>query len=272
MHRKPSRSCARSGFAVMFIPARTAQAAAWILRPSKEHKACLIGRARPSGTLILSCNAETDYTDHTMAILEIINSVLAFDDEGAARSVQGELDNGTDAIAILNRGLVAAMDEVGRRYAQGIFFVPEMMMAAQAMKKGLSVLRPHLESADTAPGSCIVIGTVKGDRHDIGKNLVSMMLECSGFRVIDLGTDVDAEQFVKAAQKSRAKLIAMSALLSTTLASMKAIVSRIRTESNAPKTIVGGAPVTQEFADHIGADGYSPDAVGAVTVARHLIG
>ena len=207
-----------------------------------------------------------------MAIQEIINSILAFDDAGTARGVQGELDNGTDVIVILNRGLIAAMDEVGRLYAQGIFFVPEMMMAAQAMKKGLSVLRPHLENTQAAPASCIIIGTVKGDQHDIGKNLVSIMLECSGFRVIDLGTDVSAEQFVKAAQKSRAKLIAMSALLTTTLASMKAIVSRIRSESNAPKTMVGGAPVTREFADHIGADGYSPDAVGAVAVARHLIG
>lgn len=207
-----------------------------------------------------------------MAIRKIINSILAFDDAGAARSVQGELDNGTDVTVILNHGLIAAMDEVGRRYAQGIFYVPEMMMAAQAMKKGMAVLRPHLRNTHTAPESCIVIGTVKGDQHDIGKNLVSMMLECSGFRVIDLGTNVDAEQFVQFAQKNRAKLIAMSALLTTTLASMEAIVSRIRSESNAPKTIVGGAPVTQEFANYIGADGYSPDAVGAVAVARHLIG
>ncbi len=207
-----------------------------------------------------------------MAIQEIINSILTFDDAGAARTVQGELDNGTDAMVILNRGLIAAMDEVGRRYDQGIFFVPEMMMAAEAMRKGLSVLRPHLENTGAVPERCIVIGTVKGDEHDIGKNLVAMMLECSGFKVIDLGTDVDAEQFLKAARKSRASLIALSALITTTLGSMRAIVSKIRSESNAPKIIVGGAPVTQEFADHIGADGYSPDAVGAVAVARHLIG
>ena len=212
------------------------------------------------------------YTNDTMAIQEIINSILAFDEAGASRRVQGELDNGTDAMIILNSGLIAAMDEVGRRYARGIFFVPEMMMAAQAMKNGLSVLRPHLEKKGAASESCIVIGTVKGDIHDIGKNLVSIMLECSGFRVIDLGTDVDADQFVKAGRKSKAKLIAMSTLLTSTLASMKAIVSRIRSESDAPKTIVGGAPVTQGFADHIGADGYSPDAVGAVEVARRLIG
>jgi 5-methyltetrahydrofolate--homocysteine methyltransferase len=207
-----------------------------------------------------------------MAIQEIIDNILALEEAGVVRSVRRELDDGTDAITILNCGLIAAMDEVGKRYAQGVFFVPEMMMAAQAMKAGLSALRPHLGNRDTAHESCIVIGTVKGDRHDIGKNLVSMMLECAGFRVIDLGTDVDAEQFVKAAQESNAELVAMSSLLTTTLASMKAIVSEIRSMSNAPKTIVGGAPVTQRFADSIGADGYSPDAVGAVAIARNLVG
>jgi 5-methyltetrahydrofolate--homocysteine methyltransferase len=221
---------------------------------------------------MLSGDPKTGYTGTTMAITEIINSILALDDAGAVRGVQGELDNGMDAMDILNRGLIAAMDEVGRRYAQGIFFVPEMMMAAEAMKKGLSVLRPTLENRKAVRESCIVIGTVKGDRHDIGKNLVSMMLECSGFRIIDLGTDVEAERFVKAARESHAKLIAMSALLTTTLESMKATVSSIRSGADAPKTIVGGAPVTQEFANLIGADGYSADAVGAVTVARSLAG
>jgi 5-methyltetrahydrofolate--homocysteine methyltransferase len=215
---------------------------------------------------------ERGYTHDTMALRDIIDTILVFDDAGASRSVQGELDSGTDAMVILNRGLIAAMDEVGKRYAQGIFFVPEMMMAAQAMKTGLSVLRPHLEKTDAVPDRCIVIGTVKGDRHDIGKNLVAMMLECSGFRVIDLGTDVDVQQFVRAARENKAKLVAMSALLTTTLESMKAIVSGVRSAGIAPKTLVGGAPVTQEFADHIGADGYSPDAVGAVAVARHLVG
>jgi 5-methyltetrahydrofolate--homocysteine methyltransferase len=119
---------------------------------------------------------------------------------------------------------------------------------------------------------CIVIGTVKGDQHDIGKNLVAVMLECAGFKVIDLGRDVEADKFVKAAKQNRADLVALSALMTTTLASMKATVSRIKTENNAPKTVVGGAPVTQAFADRIGADGFSPDAVGAVAEARRLIG
>lgn len=207
-----------------------------------------------------------------MAVRDILNSILTFDDAGTARSVQTELDNGTDVMVILNDGLIAAMDEVGRQYAQGIFFVPEMLMAAQAMKKGLSVLRPHMENSGIAPRGSIVIGTVKGDEHDIGKNLVAMMLECAGFKVIDLGKDVEADKLVKTARKNGADLIALSALLTTTLASMEATIARIKSEDNAPKTLVGGAPVTQAFADRIGADGFSPDASGAVAVARRLIG
>jgi 5-methyltetrahydrofolate--homocysteine methyltransferase len=206
-----------------------------------------------------------------MAIREIINSILSFDDAGTVRWVQTELERGKDLMVILNDGLIAAMDEVGRQYAQGIFFVPEMLMAAQAMKSGMSVLRPHLENAGITSRGCIVIGTVKGDQHDIGKNLVAMMLECAGFKVIDLGKDVDADRFVKTAQKNGADLIAMSALITSTLGSMAATISRIKSEDNAPKTLVGGAPVTQAFADRIGADGFSPDAPGAVAVARRLI-
>jgi 5-methyltetrahydrofolate--homocysteine methyltransferase len=207
-----------------------------------------------------------------MPIREIIDSILAFNDAGAVQWVQAELDRGTDAISVLNEGLIAAMDEVGRRYASGLFFVPEMLMAARAMKKGMSALRPHLEDKGMASKGCIVIGTVRGDRHDIGKNLVAMMLECAGFKVIDLGTDVGAEKFVKTARQNSADLIALSALITTTTASMKAAVSIIKSQGKAPKTLVGGAPVTQAFADEIGADGYSPDAVGAVAVARRLVG
>jgi 5-methyltetrahydrofolate--homocysteine methyltransferase len=203
---------------------------------------------------------------------EIIESVLRFDAAGAARCVQAEIQRGTDAYVILNDGLIAAMDEVGRQYSRGIFFVPEMLMAAEAMKSGVLVLRPHLQKTGEAPGGCVVIGTVHGDRHDIGKNLVAMMLECAGFRVIDLGTDVDADRFVDMAAKNSAALIALSALITTALNSMATTVSRIRSAENHPKTLVGGAPVTQAFADRIGADGYSADAIGAVSVARRLIG
>jgi 5-methyltetrahydrofolate--homocysteine methyltransferase len=207
-----------------------------------------------------------------MAIKDIFNSILAFDDAKTAENVQAELDRGTDVMIILNEGLITSMDEVGRRYAEGIFFVPEMLMAAQAMKKGMAVLRPHLDRTGIAATGCIVIGTVKGDQHDIGKNLVAMMLEGAGFQVIDLGKDVEADKFVKAAKQNKAGLVALSALITTTLGSMKNTVARIKSENNAPKTLVGGAPVTQEFADQIGANGYSSDAVGAVAVARNLIG
>jgi 5-methyltetrahydrofolate--homocysteine methyltransferase len=207
-----------------------------------------------------------------MPIREIIDSILAFNDAGTVQWVQAELDRGTDAISVLNEGLIAAMDEVGRRYASGLFFVPEMLMAARAMRKGMSALRPHLEDKGMASKGCIVIGTVRGDRHDIGKNLVAMMLECAGFKVIDLGTDVEAEKFVKTARQNIADLIALSALITTTTASMKAAVSMVKSQRKAPKTLVGGAPVTQAFADEIGADGYSPDAIGAVVVARRLVG
>jgi len=206
-----------------------------------------------------------------MAIKEIFDAVLALDEAQTADIVQAELDHGTDVMTILNEGLIAAMDEVGKRYSQGVFFVPEMLMAAQAMKRGVAVLHPHLAGAEARPKGTIVIGTVKGDQHDIGKNLVAMMLECAGFKVIDLGVDADAGKFLRAARKGNADIVAMSALLTTTMSAMEATISKLKTEGSNPKTMVGGAPVTQAFADKIGADGYSPDAPGAVTVARRLV-
>ena len=201
----------------------------------------------------------------------IIDAVLVFDQEKTARLVQAHLDQGTDALTILDQALIAAMDEVGRRFSKGIFFVPEMLMAAEAMRAGLEVLRPHLASADIKAKGTIIIGTVKGDIHDIGKNLVSMMLECAGFNVIDLGVDVSKDKFLAAAEKYQAQIIAFSALLSTTMAEMEAVVADVRSRGGGLKTMVGGAPVTASFADEIGADGYSPDAAGAVAVARNLI-
>ena len=206
-----------------------------------------------------------------MAIEEIFEAVLALDEARTADIVQAELDHGTDVMTILNQGLIAAMDEVGKRYSQGVFFVPEMLMAAHAMKQGVAVLRPHLAGAEAKPKGTIVIGTVKGDQHDIGKNLVAMMLECAGFKVIDLGVDADADKFLMAARKGNADIVAMSALLTTTMSAMEDIISKLRREDSNPKTMVGGAPVTQAFADKIGADGYSPDAPGAVIVARRLV-
>ena len=202
----------------------------------------------------------------------IIDAVLDFDREKTAQRVQACLDQDTDALTILDQALIAAMDEVGRRYSKGIFFVPEMLMAAEAMQAGLEILRPHLASPDIKSKGTIIIGTVKGDIHDIGKNLVAMMLECAGFNVIDLGVDVSKGKFLAAAKNFQAHIVAFSALLTTTLAEMEAAVAAVRNRSGGRlKTLIGGAPVTASFADKIGADGYSPDAAGAVGVVRNLL-
>jgi 5-methyltetrahydrofolate--homocysteine methyltransferase len=149
-------------------------------------------------------------------------------------------------------------------------FVPEMLMAAQAMKAGLEVLKPHLSGEAAVSRGTVVIGTVKGDLHDIGKNLVAMMMEGAGFDVVDLGVDIDAEKFVKAAVEHSAGVVALSALLTTTMPGMEATIVAIKEAGIAAKIIIGGAPVTEAFADQIGADGYSADAPGAVELARKL--
>jgi 5-methyltetrahydrofolate--homocysteine methyltransferase len=202
----------------------------------------------------------------------IIEAVLDFDQEKTAQLVRAHLDQGADAFKILDHALIAAMDEVGRQFSAGVFFVPEMFMAAEAMHAGLEVLRPHLSRSDIKAKGTIVIGTVKGDIHDIGKNLVAMMLECAGYTVIDLGVDVSKGKFLAAAKKYQAHIVAISALLTTTLAEMEAVVADVRAKGGGRlKTLVGGAPVTASFAAEIGADGYSPDAAGAVYTARSLI-
>jgi len=202
----------------------------------------------------------------------IIDAVLDFDQEKTAQLVRAHLDQGEDAFKILDHALIAAMDEVGRKFSAGVFFVPEMLMAAEAMHAGLEVLRPHLARSDIKAKGTIVIGTVKGDIHDIGKNLVAMMLECAGYSVIDLGVDVSKGKFLAAAKKYHAHIVALSALLTTTLSEMKAVVADVRRKGGGSlKTLVGGAPVTASFAAEIGADGYSPDAAGAVSMARSLI-
>jgi 5-methyltetrahydrofolate--homocysteine methyltransferase len=207
-----------------------------------------------------------------MAIQDIFNTVLAFDTETIAAKIQAEMDGGTDIDAILNDGLISAMDEVGERFSAGELFVPEMLMAAQTMKLGMEVLKPHLAEGQSQSKGVVVIGTVKGDLHDIGKNLVSMMMEGAGFDVIDLGVDVESDVFVKRAAEKSADVIALSALLTTTMPAMESTVKAVKEAGMTVKTIIGGAPVTQAFADQIGADGYSADAPGAVKLVKALVG
>ena len=206
-----------------------------------------------------------------MAIQDIFNAVLAFDAAKTRTLTQAELDNGTEITAILNDGLISAMDEVGEKFSTGELFVPEMLMAAQAMKAGVQLLKPLLTEGQSRSKGTVVIGTVKGDLHDIGKNLVAMMLEGAGFEVVDLGVDVDSEAFVKAAAENRADVIALSALLTTTMPAMETTIKAIREAGMSVKTIIGGAPVTQTFADQIEANGYSADAPGAVKLVKQIL-
>jgi 5-methyltetrahydrofolate--homocysteine methyltransferase len=175
---------------------------------------------------------------------------------------------------ILNTGLIAAMKEVGARFEAGDFYVPEMLIAARAMQAGLAILKPHLVSGGIQSAGRVVIGTVKGDLHDIGKNLVSMMLEGAGFEIFDLGTDVPPEKFIAAIKENNAGLLGMSALLTTTMSNMKLVLAALKEAGvrEQVKVMIGGAPVTESFAKEIGADGYAPDASRAVTLAKSLMG
>jgi len=185
--------------------------------------------------------------------------------------VEAALAEGAAAQDILNKGLLEAMGEVGQRFKNNEVFVPEVLVAARAMKAGTELLKPHLIKAGVQSVATAVMGTVKGDLHDIGKNLVIMMLEGAGFAVIDAGVDVTPEKFVALAKEHNAKIVGLSALLTTTMPSMKGAVEAIRAAGIPAKVIIGGAPVTQAYCDSIGADGYSADAASAAELARRLI-
>lgn len=208
-----------------------------------------------------------------MTVEAIYQAVLEGDAEKAASQVTAALDAGIPAGEILNNGCIAAMGEVGRLFEEGEMFVPEMLIAARAMQAGMSLLKPHLAEGEIRSPGRIVLGTVQGDLHDIGKNLVGMMMEGAGFEIVDLGTDVSADQFVAAVKEHSPHLIGMSALLTTTMPSMTATVEAL-TEAGLRgqvKVLIGGAPVTQAFANEIGADGFAPDASSATRKAKELL-
>lgn len=204
---------------------------------------------------------------------EIYQAVLDGDLDLTKEKVQAALSSGMTASDILQNGLIAAMGEVGRLFEEGDCFVPEMLVSARAMQAGLEILKPLLAQAGVEPVGKAVVGTVKGDLHDIGKNLVGMMLEGAGFKVVDLGVDVPAEKFVAALQDG-ANILGLSALLTTTMPSMENTIKAVEEAGlrSQVKIIIGGAPVTAEYARQIGADGFAPDAGQAVVVAKSLIG
>lgn len=187
---------------------------------------------------------------------------------------ENALRDSISASVVLNQGLISGMEQVGKDFKQGTLFIPEVLLSANAMHAGLEVLRPLLAQSEHQPMGIVVIGTVVGDLHDLGKNLVSMMLQGAGFEVVDLGIDVSPESFVEAVSTRGADLLGMSALLTTTMPAMKRTIEGLEKSGlrNQVKVLVGGAPVTPDFAKKIGADAFAPDAVTAVDVARELIG
>ena len=207
-----------------------------------------------------------------MAIDEIREAVLEGDEERAAELARAEVEAGTDPARILDDALIAAMDEAGRRMTSGEMFIPEILIAADAMKEGLEVLKPHLPVDATSLRGTVVIGSVQGDLHDIGKNLVALMLEGAGFDVVDLGVDVAPEDFVSTAEERDADIVGMSALLVTTMPRMDVGVTQIREAGLRARVLLGGAPLTQAYAEKAGADGYASDAPRAVALVQELVG
>ncbi len=204
---------------------------------------------------------------------EIYQGIL----DGRHREVEAKvkvaLQGGLSPKTILDEGMIAAMTEVGRLFESGDFYLPEMLIAARAMQTGLVVLKPYLREAKVQSAGKVAIGTVKGDLHDIGKNLVMMMLEGAGFEILDLGTDVAPEKFVEVIHAGGVDILALSALLSTTMSSMKATIDALKRAGvrEQIKVMIGGAPITEDFSRQIGADGYAPDASRAVTLAKSLL-
>jgi 5-methyltetrahydrofolate--homocysteine methyltransferase len=191
---------------------------------------------------------------------------------GVEELTQEAIDEGMGPEDILNNGLVVGMDEVGRRFRENEYFVPDVLIAAKAMKSGSDKLKPLLAESGAKAKGTVYLGTVEGDMHDIGKNLVGMMLEGSGFNVVDLGVNVTADKFVESLTDDDSQIVALSALLTTTMVNMKKTIEAVKAKNDAVKVMVGGAPVTDAFANEIGADGYAPDASRAVDVAKDLVG
>jgi 5-methyltetrahydrofolate--homocysteine methyltransferase len=203
---------------------------------------------------------------------ELYNAILEGQRDVAKANVEKALADGEKPADVLD-AMVNAMGEVGRLFEEGEYFVPEMLIAARAMKTGMEILKPELVDADIQPVGTIIAGTVKGDLHDIGKNLVCMMLEGSGFQVIDLGSDVSPDAFVAAVKEHQPNFIAMSALLTTTMPSMQSTIEALKDAGlrDKVKVLIGGAPITDVYAEKIGADGYAPDASRAVTLAKAMV-
>jgi 5-methyltetrahydrofolate--homocysteine methyltransferase len=205
---------------------------------------------------------------------ELYDAILVGNAKKAEEAAKAALEANVDPGELVQKQMIPAMDEVGRRFECNEYFVPELLIAARAMKTALELITPQLAASGSKPTGRVVIGTVQGDLHDIGKNLVASMLEGGGFEVVDLGVDVPPERFIDAVQEKDNTIVALSALLTTTMTMMKSVIEALEKAGLREKTkvIIGGAPITQAFADEIGADGYSDNASAAVGLARKLVG
>jgi len=204
---------------------------------------------------------------------ELYEAVVSGNAKATQALTKQALAEGVDPLKLVNEYMVPAMDEVGRRFEANEYFVPELLISARAMKASLELIRPLLTARGDKPAGRVAIGTVKGDLHDIGKNLVGSLLEGGGFEVIDLGVNVSPEKFIATVNEKQANIIAMSALLTTTMPSMKTTIDALKQAGvrEKVKVLIGGAPITQKYADEIGADGYSENAVGAVAMAKKAV-
>lgn len=204
---------------------------------------------------------------------EIFNGILEGNRAIVQEKVKEAINSDLNPVLILNDGMIAAMTEVGRRFEIGDYYVPEMLIAARAMQEGLAILKPRLLQAEVKSAGKVIAGTVRGDLHDIGKNLVCMMLEGAGFEIQDLGTDVSPQKFAEAVRANNPDIVALSALLTTTMSNMQVTINALKEAGSRDKVkvIVGGAPVTETYAQQIGADGYAPDASRAVALAKSLL-
>jgi 5-methyltetrahydrofolate--homocysteine methyltransferase len=207
-----------------------------------------------------------------MADLKALADAVIRGDQNAAMEItKAALGEGTAAKDVLDEGLIAGMDVVGASFKKNEIYIPEVLIAARAMKMAMEILEPELAKAGVKPVGKLLIGTVQGDLHDIGKNLVAMMLKGAGFEVIDLGVDVGPDKFVEQVKAAGAQLIGLSALLTTTMPGMERTVNALKDAGLSAKVMIGGAPVTQDYANRIGADGYAPDAASAVDIAKGLV-
>jgi len=204
---------------------------------------------------------------------DLADSIIKGDNVKSKEIARKLVDEGVSAVEILNDGLMPGMDVVGKKFKANEFYIPEVLIAARAMHAAMDIIKPLLSESGADTKGKIIIGTVQGDLHDIGKNLVGMMLEGGGYTVIDLGVDIPSEKFVEEIKKNGVKLIGLSALLTTTMTGMKTVIDTLKAdkETAGEKVMIGGAPLTQEYADSIGAAGYAPDASSAVDLANDLL-